>query len=457
MITETEVIRVPASFESEQAVVGALLLDNTAFDRISDRMQPEHFFSHDCRMVFAEIARQLAAGKAADVLTVGQALEHEITLERLNDLAAYVPSTANLQRHAQIVIDMARSRQLMTAADEISELAFDKARDIDERLEAAQATLAKLQQDAPRDEWVAAYDGMIQHSTLLEQRAAGTIKSWGTGLADLDDMLEGGLRPGALVVIGARPSHGKSALGMSVGLHMASDYAVALMSMEMPHRDIRDRMTAMLGRVPLSAVIRPNAGAGLEWDRVIEGTEAAKRLNFYVTDQPGLNINQVRAKARGLKRLHGLNVLVIDYIGLMRGLDSKQSRAYQIEEITKGLKELAKDLDIVVVALSQLNRDIEKRVNRRPMLSDFRDSGSIEQDADIVLGLHREAVDKPDLDGEWNNYAELHVLKNRQGRIGKVNLFYEGAQVRFTGWGGPPPQRATMTRTKRGFQTEEAF
>lgn len=448
------IFKVPASHECETAIVGALLLDNSAFDRISDRLQPEHFFSHDCRVVFAEIAHQLGAGKPADVLTVGRALEGEISLQQLNDMATFVPSNANLRRHAQIVIDMARSRALMSAADEISGLAFDKERDIDERLEAAQSTLAKLQQDTPRDEWVPAYDGMIQHTTLLEQRASGAIKSWGTGLADLDNMLEGGLRPGALVVIGARPSHGKSALGMSIGLHMASDYSVALMSMEMPHRDIRDRMTAMLGRVPLSSVIRPNAGAGLEWDRVIEGTESAKRLNFYVTDQPGLNINQVRAKARGLKRQHGLNVLIVDYLGLMRGLDSKQPRAYQIEEITKGMKELAKDLDIVVIALSQLNREIEKRVNRRPMLSDFRDSGSIEQDADIVLGLHREAVDKPDLDGEWNNYAELHVLKNRQGRIGKVGLYYEGEQVRFTGWGGPPPQRATMTRTRRGFQAE---
>lgn len=434
------------SLESEASLLGGLMLDNAAFDRVSDILRPEHFVSELHRDVFTEMSRQLAAGNAADVVTVFEGLAGRATLMELNAIAQYVPSGANSRRYATLVVERYKARQLAAVSSEIYELAHDHHRSIEERVEAAQGQLAKLIEDAPRDEWIGAHESMLAHTQVLEDRAEGRIKSWPSGLSDLDEMLEGGFRPGVLAIIGARPSHGKTALGMSIGLHMAASYSVALMSMEMPHRDVRDRMTALLGRVSLSSVLRPNRGDGLAWDRVLEGAELARSLNFYVTDQSGLNINQVKAKARNLKRLHGLHVLIVDYIGLMAGLDSKQSRAYQIEEITKGLKALAKELDIVVIALAQLNREIEKRANRRPMLSDFRDSGSIEQDADIVLGLHREAVDKPELTGEWENHSDLSILKNRQGRTGQIGLFYEGSQTRFGGWAGPPPSKVSYSK-----------
>ena len=437
------------NLESEASLVGALLLDNSGFDRISDRLRPEHFASELNRTVFTEISRQLAAGKPADAVTVYNGLDGAVELAELNELAQYVPSGANIRRHAELVIERFQARQLAAVSREVYELAHDKQRSIAERVEAAQGQLAKLIADSPRDEWVSAHEGMVLHTETLEDRAEGRIKSWPTGLPDLDDYLEGGLRPGSLVIIGARPSHGKTAVGMTIGLHMAADFSVALMSMEMPHRDVRDRMTAILGRVSLSSVLRPSKGDGLAWDRVLEGADRAKSLNFYVSDQSGLNINQVRAKARNLKRLHGLNVLVVDYLGLMAGLDSKQSRAYQIEEITKGLKSLAKEMEICVIALAQLNRNIEQRADRRPLLSDFRDSGSIEQDADIVLGLHRDVVDKPEIEGIRRNHADLCVLKNRQGRTGKIDLFYQGEQTRFTGWEGPSPSK-TVSPNGRG-------
>lgn len=449
----------PAALESEQSVVGALLLDNSAFDRISDRLKPEHFFSHDNRLVFAEITRQLAAGKPADVVTVAQALEGTgIDLARLNELAQFVPSTANLARHAGIVIEQSRSRDLMRVADEISGLAFEKNRDIDDRIEAAQAHLAKLVQDAPRDEWVDAHDGMLAHTQVLEDRSEGKIRSWATGLADLDEFLEGGLRPGGLYIVGARPSMGKTALGMTIGLNMAHDYGVGFLSMEMPHRDLRDRMTAMLGRVGLSSVMRPNRGDGLAWDRVMDGVDRAKNLNFRVSDQGGLNINQVRAKARALKRTRGLDVLVVDYIGLMSGLDAKAPRAYQLEEISRGLKSLAKELEIAVLCLAQVNRKVEERVDATPALSDLRDSGAIEQDADVVMFVHRPIQAKPELGSEWEHYAKVSVAKNRQGRCGVVSLFYQGDQTRFDGWAGNVPQQVKAAApARRGFAAGEAF
>lgn len=206
-------------------------------------------------------------------------------------------------------------------------------------------------------------------------------------------------------------------------------------------------MTAMLGRVPLSTVIRPTKGDGLEWGRVLEGTDTAKRLNFRVSDQGGLNINQVRAKARNLKRLHGLNVLIVDYIGLMAGLDSKQSRAYQIEEISRGLKSLAKELDIVVVCLAQVNRGAAEKLTQPPSLHELRDSGAIEQDADVVAFIHRPIQANPEAGEQFRNYAQLRLAKNRQGRTGDVHLFYHGEITGFESWGGEPP-RATLGGVK---------
>ena len=445
-------MRALASLEAEASVLSALLLDNTAFDRVSDRLRAEHFTSDTYREIFTEVARQLSGGKSCDVVTVFQAMGGKVELSELNDIAQYVPSTANLNRYADIIVERHQSRRLAAVAVEINGLAYDSTRDIAERVEAAQGQLAKLIGDAPRDEWIGAYEGMMHHAAVLEDRAEGRVRSWETGLSDLDEYLEGGLRPGGLYIIGARPSMGKTALGMTVGLHMAQDYSVGMLSMEMPHRELRDRMTAMLGRVPLSSVIRPTKGDGLAWDRVIDGTERAKLLNFRVSDQGGLNINQVRAKARNLKRLHGLNVLIVDYIGLMNGLDSKQPRAYQLEEISRGLKTLAKELDIAVVCLAQVNRKVEERIDATPALSDLRDSGAIEQDADVVMFVHRPIQSKPDLGDEWTHYAKLSVAKNRQGRCGYLSLFYQGDQTRFDNWGGEAPRVVKATRTtRRGF------
>lgn len=435
-----------ASIESERGLIGALLLDNGAFDRISDRLTHRHFASETNATIFAEITAQALAGQSFDVVTVAQGLANRgssVTLSELNDYAQYVPSAANIRRYADAIVERAKSRELLAVASEIHDAATDHARSIEDRVESAQAQLAKLVGDAPRDEWVAAADGMSAHTQVLEDRAAGHTTAMPTGLADLDEYLEGGIRPGELVIVGARPSMGKTALAMSIGVHMAADYSVAMLSMEMPHSEVRDRLIAMLGRVSLSAVKRPNRGDGLDWGRVLDGVERARSLNFYVSDQGGLNINQVRGKARNIKRMHGLNVLLVDYIGLMNGLDPKQPRAYQLEEISRGLKNLAKELGIGVVCLAQVNRKVEERADHTPNLSDLRDSGAIEQDADVVIFVHRPIQSRPEMGLEWTHYAKASVQKNRNGRCGVLHLHYQGDQTRFTSWAGEAPTRAT--------------
>lgn len=783
-----------AAIEAETSLIGGLLLDNSAFDRISDRLKTEHFYSDFHRQVFAEISRQITACKLCDVVTVAMAMGDHMA--ELNAMAQYVPSAANIRRYADLVIERHKSRALMAVSAEISELASDHHRTIADRVEAASGQLAKLLDDAPRDDWVSAHEGMANHTSVLEDRAEGRTVSMPTGLNDLDEYLDGGLNPGELVIIGARPSMGKAqplsakvltakngwvamggleigdslasvdgkastvvgvfpqgekkvfrvtfsdgrsteccgehlwgvnhrkwcatkvlstqevmrlmedrnmagrlwidvpngefggssylpvdpwllgallgdggltgktirfsktaekilemvrdalpdavelvhaggcdwrmssqrsrddnglwigntnplasamqslglmgksspekfipkvyleadrhsrlsvlrglmdtdgwvekhgsvrfssssqqlakdvqalarslgywcsmrekatgykkngeyhpclpayvltisgeetselflfdgkknrcinkarvkhiafvsieavadatcqciavshpahlyitddyvvthntALGMTIGVHMAQQYTVGLLSMEMSHQEVNDRLTAMLGAVNLSHVKRPNRG--LQWDRVVEGIEKAKMLNLHVSDQGGLNINQVRSKARNLKRLHGLNVLVVDYIGLMSGLDQKSNRNTQLEEISRGLKTLAKELGICVLCLAQLNRKSEERPDQMPMMSDLRDSGAIEQDADVIVFIKRPIMANPELGTEWQNYAKLSVAKNRQGRCGYLNLSYIGQQTKFGIWTGEAPSKATAFSSRR--------
>lgn len=444
----TDTIKKTHSQEAEQSVIGALLLDDKSFDLVSEKLKPEHFFNHDHKLIYTEISRQLLAGKRVDMITVYDGLKGEVDLVTLNQLAQYVPSAANIKRYAQIVIDRSKSRDLLDVSATITELATEHQTPINDRIEQAQAQLSKLVDETPRDEWVGAYEGMVAHTQTIEDRANGLVKAMSTGLNDIDDFLDGGLRGGGLYILAARPSMGKTAMAITMGLNMARDYSVGFLSMEMPHTELRDRQTAMLGRVGLSYVARPTRGAGLPWDRVIEGVEKARQLNFYASDQSGLNINQVRSKARNLKRIHGLNVLIVDYLGLMSGLDAKQQRAYQLEEITRGLKTLAKELDIAVICLAQVNRKVEERVDQDPHLSDLRDSGAIEQDADVVMFISRPIQAKQSLGAEWNNYARMSIAKNRQGRCGTVNLWYEGEQVRFDEWQGEAPRVAAQSNRK---------
>lgn len=436
-----------ANIDAENGLIGGLLLDNGAFDRIGDRLKAEHFSTSFLREIFTEITKQIGSGQSCDVVTVGMALDGKVTMQQLNSLAQFVPSAANIRRYADMVIERFKSRALLTVSAEISELAHNHHRTIEDRVDAAQSQLTKLIDEAPKDDWVSAFDGLVQHTQVLEDRNNGKINAWETGLSDLDSYLEGGLRAGELVIIGARPSMGKTALGMTIGLHMAEQHAVGMLSMEMTQSDVRDRMVAMMGNVTLSNVKRPDTG--LQWDRVTESVERSRNIRFAVSDQSGLNINQVRSKARAIKRTQGLNVLVVDYIGLMTGLDPKQNRAYQLEEVSRGLKNLAKELGIAVLCLAQLNRGIEARgADAIPQLSDLRDSGAIEQDADIVMFVHRPIQANPELGLEWQNFAKLSIAKNRNGKCGLIYLNYQGNKTKFYGWTGQLPQKSTSS--KRG-------
>lgn len=435
-----------ASVEAEHVLLGCLLVDNRQWDQISDRIRLEHFADSLNREIFAEVSKELSAGKPCDIFTVHAAMADRVSLADLNALAQ--PGAGYAGRYADIMLERHKSLELLRASVQIGELVRDSSSPIDERLEQAQAMLSKLTAEAGGSEWVSAYEGMVQHGQVLEDRASGKLSAWPTGLTDLDEYLEGGLVPGNLVIVGARPSMGKTALGMTIGVNMARDRGVGMLSMEMSHSEVRDRLTAMLGGVSLSHVKRPNKG--LVWNQVVEGTERAKRLNFHVNDQGALTLNQVRSKARALKRTHGVDVLIVDYIGLMSSTSPKESRNNQLGEISRGLKTLAKELQVCVLCLAQLNRKAEERADSMPQMSDLRDSGEIEQDADVILFIKRPIMANPELGPDWNYYAKLSIAKNRQGRCGHINLSYIGEQTRFGLWAGEPPAKPKTEQKVRG-------
>lgn len=442
----------PEQLRSEQTEAAALsILINfpAAFDDVSDRLRPEHFTNDDNRAIYAELCSQMASGKGVDTITLVEALDGVVPPDVLLGVSSYNDhSPRGIARHIQTLVDTFKARQLHGMSYKLAELAFDDG-PIQDRIDKAQAEVAKLDDAEQTDDWVDAHTAAIKHLDLLDARQSGAIKGIATGLTDLDEMLHGGMYRGNLVVIGARPAMGKTALAMTVGLNVARDYCVGFLSMEMPHSDVRDRQAAILSRAAIGFIKRP--AQGLDYDRIVDGVEKAKTLRWFVSDKSGLNIMQLRSKARALKRRQSLDVLIVDYIGLMNGMDSRQPRAYQIEEISRGLKGLAKDLDIVVVCLAQVNRGGVERVGQVPGLQDLRDSGAIEQDADVVAFIHRPIEAQPELGANFQNFALLRLAKNRQGRTGDVNLFYHGQYTCFESWAGPAPQKGIGSQSK-GFE-----
>lgn len=447
-----EILATPGHFCNEHIEAAALsILINfpAAFDDVSDRLRPEHFAVDAHRVIYAELCRQMAAGNGCDVMSIVDALQGVLEVSDVLQVASCNNHSARgISRHVQTLVDTFKARQLHGLSYKMAELAYESG-PVQERIDRAQAELAKLDDVEQSDDWVDAHAAAIKHLDLLEQRQDGKLKGMPTGLQDFDEMLDGGLSRGNLVVIGARPAMGKTALAMTIGLSMAQAQSVGFLSMEMPHSDVRDRQAAILSRASIGMIKRPHKG--LEYDRIVDGVEKAKTLRWFVSDKSGLNIMQVRSRARALKRRHGLDILVVDYIGLMSGMDSKQPRAYQIEEISRGLKGLAKDLDITVICLAQVNRGGVERVGQVPGLQDLRDSGAIEQDADVVAFIHRPIEAQPELGENFRNYALLRVAKNRQGRTGDVNLFYHGQYTSFESWAGPPPQKGVGAQSK-GFE-----
>lgn len=424
---------VPWSPEAEQATIGSLLLDNTAAHRLADvNLKAEHFFNAVHGQIWIATMALITASKPADVITVtsalGDAAEACGGMSYLVAMANSVASAAHVKQYASIVVDMARRRALLAAGDQVQALAREPG-DPSALLDQAQSILMGLQRQDARSAPVSLVESIIGRTARWEAMGKGEMApGMRTHLPGLDKRLGGGLQRGRVIVLAARPSVGKTSLGVQIGLNVAEDsHRVLVLSQEMPRGDLTDRITANLGRVSLELLatgILPDDHDA--WGRVVDATEKASTMPLEIDDQPALTLLAIRSKAQMVKAQRGLDVLLLDYLQLCAATDRKASRHHQIEEISRGLKTLAKELGICVIVLSQINRDVAK-ADREPTLADLKESGAIEEDADVVLLLHP----KRDLPEGGQLLAGI-LAKNRQGKKGRVALRFEGA---FQRWG----------------------
>lgn len=433
----------------EAAVLSIIVSFPDMLDQYGDRLTADCFTVTENKLIFTAALKQISAGKGCDVVSLIGELGGRVDPIYIHEtVTSHDYSARGIAAHVEKLADLYQARSLHATSFKLAELAYSNA-PIAERIDAAQAAVQALEVQGGEDEWVDAYTAAVQHSELIEKRERGEVSGLATGYTDLDAMLDGGPVRGNLMVIGARPAQGKTALAMSIGLSMASGLAVGFVSIEMPHTDVRDRQTAILGRLAIGDIKRPKRGDGLDYNKVLDAVDRSRNLRWNVTAKSSLNIQQLRSMARKLKRTRGLDVLMVDYIGLMSGIPGKNygaNRVYEIQDITMGMKSLAKELDIAVIALAQVNRGSDPK--RPPGLRDLRDSGSIEQDADIVAFIHRPIQEQPELGEKFKNYALLRVAKNRQGATGDVHLYYRGEVTGFEGWMGEAPREPLAAEMK---------
>jgi len=417
------------SIDAEQSVLGGLLLDNNALDRIRG-LEEKDFYRFDHRAVYRELKRLIESGKGADVVTVGMILQDDDVCDigYLHDVVSNTPSIANIAHYAEIVRSFAQRRELASLAQDLIDTSNDPKSSPAKAVEIAQSRLEAVAGQRTDSEPIKIRDDLVDYINELELRSEGQgPKAIPFGFPDLDNKLMGGIRRGELAVIAARPKMGKSAFAFNVALNAAQDYSVLVLSMEMPRNQIHDRNAASIGRIDLPRVIDPRKMQDEDWSKLTKAIKHLENLNLHIDDQGALRLMDVRLKARSVKRRHGLDLLVIDYLQLMDG--EGDNRNAQIEGITRGLKALAKEMDIGIILLSQLNRSLEQRPNKRPMPSDLRDSGAIEQDCDIALFLYRDEIYNEQTDDR--GICEVNVGLIRQGEPGTVGLYFKGSQTRF--------------------------
>ena len=443
------------SVEAERALIGALLIDGDVIDRVGELAEAD-FYLDDCRRIYAAIRHVAGSGKGLDVVTVDDALKAKGDAEAVGGFAALVDlanacvSSSTAKHHAEIIRDRSLQRQIMAAAGEVQDTVLQRGMPTAAKLDFAQAAFARLSDSATaKAEPESVQAVMDRHFALMERRIEGQEKGLSTGFSDLDSRLSGGLREGQFVLIAARPGMGKTSLALQVAAHAASEGATTLFcSQEMAHADLADRLLALRGRIPLQTIISGKFSDD-EWDRVGFALAQIRNMPLFLDEQPALTLMDVRNKARQVRRRAGsLGLLVVDYLQLMTG--DGANRNAEIEEISCGLKRLAKEMRMPVIALSQLNRSVEGRPNKRPMLSDLRDSGSIEQDADVVMSVYRDEAYNPD--SMHKGCAELGMLKVRQGKAGGfVPLTYIGEFTRFESFSGTWAEAESKPMRRRNF------
>ena len=432
----------PHSMEAESSVLGGLLLDNASWDRVGDLLVENDFYRFENRLIFSSVAALINANKPADVITVYESLQNMGRAEEvgglsyLNSLAQYVPSAANIRRYGEIVRERSILRKLVTASDEIATHAFNpQGKQVDQILDEAEQKIFNIGEEGSRMKQ--GFQSMDVLTLELMDRIdemsqnPNDITGVPTGFYDLDRMTSG-FQPGDLIVLAARPSMGKTALAINIAEHVAVEeqLPVAVFSMEMGASQLAIRIVGSIGRID-QGHLRTGKLSQDEWPKLTETIEKLRNIALHIDETPGLTPNQLRSNARKLaKRCGKLGLIVVDYLQLMSGSSSEgDNRSTELGEISRGLKMLAKELQCPVLALSQLNRSVETRNDKRPMMSDLRESGAIEQDADVIMFIYR--VDYYNKDSKEPGVAEVLITKHRNGPTGVVKLTFLKSITKF--------------------------
>ncbi len=440
----------PHSIEAEQSVLGGLLLDNTAWDRIADVATEADFYRGDHRTIFQHIAQLIEHNKPADALTVAESLERSGKLVEvggqayIGSLALNTPSAANIRRYAEIVRERSIMRNLAAVGTAIADSAYSQSgKDAHVLIDEAEARVFQIAEaGAKTKQGFVKIDPLLTETVeridmLYSRENKNDVIGLATGFVDLDRMTSG-LQQGELIVIAGRPSMGKTALAMNMAENAAleSKKAVAVFSMEMSGPQLAMRMIGSVGRVDQHQ-LRTGTFKEEDWPRLVDAVGKLNDAQIFIDDTAGLNALEVRSRARRLHRqCGGLSMILVDYLQLMSGTANsrEENRATEIAEISRSLKGLAKELKVPVVALSQLNRSVDSRQDKRPMMSDLRESGAIEQDADVILFIYRDEVYNQDTPRK--GIAEIIIAKQRNGPVGKIDLTFIGRYTRFESYAG---------------------
>jgi replicative DNA helicase len=439
--TDMDAVKIPPhSIEAEQSVLGGLMLDNRAWDQIADRLRESDFYRHDHRLIYRVMSRLSEQNKPLDVLTVSESLRELHELDNaggevyLFELANNTPSVANIRAYADIVRERSVLRQLIATANEIAGCAFNpQGRSSTELLDEAERQVFAISEQGSRAGGPANINEFLAKTMERIDQLANSddpITGIPSGYHDLDSMTSG-LQRSDLVIIAGRPSMGKTTFAMNIAEHvvMKSKLPVLIFSMEMPGESIVMRLLSSLSRID-QLKIRTGKIEEQDWPRVISTVSMLSEAPLFIDDTPALSPVELRARARRLMKEHGqIGMIVIDYLQLMQVPGNSENRTAEISEISRSLKSLAKELNVPVVALSQLNRGLEQRADKRPVMSDLRESGAIEQDADLIVFIYRDEVyndNSPD-----KGTAEIIIAKQRNGPIGKVRLTFLGQYTCF--------------------------
>ena len=433
----------PHSIEAEQSLIGGLLIDNAAWDRIGDVVRETDFYRDDHRRIFRHIGKLIQQGRPADVVTVYESIEQSNEVDQtgglgyLGEIANATPSAANIRRYGEIVRERAILRQLVTVGDEIAGNALNPAgRDVKTLLDDAEQRIFQIAEAGNRSNngFVAIQpllgEVVARMETLLARDSQSDITGVATGFVDLDRMTAG-LQAGDMIVVAGRPSMGKTAFALNIAEHVGVELRlpVAIFSLEMSGPQIATRFLSSVGRIDQSK-LRTGRLTDDEWERLTVALGKLHEAPIHIDETGAINSTDLRARARRLHRQFGkLGLIIIDYLQLMSANRDGENRATEISEISRSIKALAKELQVPIVALSQLSRKVEERNDKRPLMSDLRESGAIEQDADIILMMYREEYYKPDTQDKGT--AEVIIGKHRNGPVGKVRLTFINEFAKF--------------------------